>query len=381
LIVGIIGEVIEKMNSNQRRWLEILLKKHGIEPDKVDLQALYDTSISYQENKEEIMKKLNIGVELKPTQLKEKAKEEFTDYYQKQIDTLFTNSKERSGEGEELYKEISLYSPHSETLTISTLIAINQKVNVINLSRAGLGKTRSTCDLMKMLEIPFVLVSGRITPKVFFSKLEQVSNGGYMVIDESATLLREPIVKELLLSALWQGCVTWETEKETKEISKFKGTIIFNTNSIGNDAFTTALKDRVIFNHLILDNNQVKDKIKSSRTYTPDTKVWGKIKNNIFTNVPLPQEDYKMVESVIDTMECKSVRDEWRINTIAKGLNNIFGRVDYLKQMLRLDKLFIILSNPALRRADKVSEISSYKKVSERQARNIVTRFEENGEW
>jgi hypothetical protein len=28
-----------------------------------------------------------------------------------------------------------------------------------------------------------------------------------------------------------------------------------------------------------------------------------------------------------------------------------------------------------------VSEISSYKKVSERQARNIVTRFEENGEW
>lgn len=369
------------LNERHKQLINALLKKNKIEPDTFDLTAYWDSKLSYQENKEEIMKKLSIGVELKPTQIKEKAKEEYTDYYQKQIDELFTNSKERTGEGEELFKEISLYSPHSETITISTLIAVNQRVNVINLSRAGLGKTRSTCDLLKLLEIPFVLVSGRLTPKVFFSKLEQVANGGYMVIDESATLLREPIVKELLLSALWQGNVTWETEKETREIQKFRGTIIFNTNSVSNDEFTTALKDRVIFNHLILDSKDIKDKIKSSRNYTPDTKVWGKIKNNIFTNIPLKEEQYRMVESVVDTMDCKSVRDEWRINTLAKGLNNIFGRIDYLKLMLRLDKLYVVLSNPNLKRAEKVSEISAIKKISERQARNIVSNFEERGEW
>jgi len=51
--------------------LKQLLKKHGIDPDLVDLEALVDSSLTYRENKENIMRQLGIseGITVKPSEV------------------------------------------------------------------------------------------------------------------------------------------------------------------------------------------------------------------------------------------------------------------------------------------------------------------------
>lgn len=279
---------------------------------------------------------------------------------------------------DEIIKEIKAYSPHTELLTLSTLIAVNQKINVINLSNPGLGKSRVTAELLKTLEIPFELVAGRITPKIFFIKLQSSADKGLMVIDESATLLSNATIKELLLSALWGGEVSWETERETLTIPNYRGTIIFNTNKIGNDAFTKALKDRVIFNELILSGCQIKDKILSRRDYEFNEEFWKNIKNNLSGSVELDENDDNKIWSIISKINLKSVRDEWRIRKISRGLKNILGSIDYIDNFIKIDKIEDIILDDKISRADKVKIIAKLKNISERGARKLVKNNESN---
>lgn len=359
-----------ELNENHKKWLKPHL------PDKYDLEAMWDSTLTYSENKQNILEQIGVGV---AEESKKKAQQDFLEHYEKEVEDLFSHAKPRSGESEDLLKEITDYAPYTELITMSTLIAVNQKINVINMSRAGLGKTRSTADLMDVLNIPFVLVAGRITPKQFFRKLEMVAGGGYMIIDESATLLKDNTIKELLLSALWGGTVTWETEREELSV-RFKGTIIFNTNSLSSDEFTRALKDRVIFNHLVLDREQIREKILSKKVYEYNGKIWAEIRNNCFNKTELSQEQENLIWDFLKILSVKSVRDEWRLRKIAKGLNNILGDLQFLKKYLKIDEVYEILMSDS-KRSEKVSAISEVKKISIRQARNMVKKYEEEGEW
>jgi hypothetical protein len=279
---------------------------------------------------------------------------------------------------DEIIEEIKNYSPHTELLTLSTLIAVNQKINVINMSNPGLGKSRVTAELLKELDIPFEFIAGRITPKIFFRKLQSSADKGMMIIDESATLLSNATIKELLLSALWGGEVSWETERETLIIPNYRGTIIFNTNKIGNDAFTKALKDRVIFNELILSGCQIKDKILSRKDYRFNSDLWAKIKENTLGSVELDENDDNKIWSIISKIHLKSVRDEWRIRKISRGLKNILGSIDYIENFIKIDKIEDILLDDKITRAEKVKIIAKLKNISERGARKLVKKNEIN---
>jgi len=90
----------------------------------------------------------------------------------------------------ELIKEIGEFAPHSEALTVSSLLAVNQGINVINLSKPGFGKTRCSRDLFDMMNVDYEIVSGRVTPKKFFQRLQQVQNGGMMIIDQGHLMFR-----------------------------------------------------------------------------------------------------------------------------------------------------------------------------------------------
>jgi hypothetical protein len=199
-----------------------------------------------------------------------------------------------------------------------------------------------------------------------------------MVIDESATLIANSTIKELLLSALWGGEVYWETERETLTIPNYRGTIIFNTNKIGNDPFTKALKDRVIFNELILSGCQIKDKILSRKDYNFNEDVWKKIKENLLKIEELDENDDNKIWSIISKIHLKSVRDEWRLRKISRGLKNILGCIDYIDNFIKIDKIEDILLDDKITRADKVKIIAKLKNISERGARKLVKNNEVN---
>lgn len=258
-----------------------------------------------------------------------------------------------------------------EKITLSTLIAIHQGMNVINLGIPGQGKSYCTKGLCDMLGINYTLVAGHKSPKDFF---EVFKNDGLIIIDESATLIRNPKIMDMLLSALWDGSVEWSNNRKQETIH-FTGQIIFNTNSIPNSEFMRALKDRCLFNKILLSSGQLK-KILFKKEFNYKT-AWKIIKKRVEQDdIALESDDKIKIKEIIKRLQLKSLRTPIKINKIANFLKTVFGNID--KIGLFLDEgegLYAIILDKNIKDSEKVKKISTLKNVSIRQARNIFRKY------
>jgi len=268
---------------------------------------------------------------------------------------------------EEIIEEIRKFSPHTERLTLSTLLAVNQKVNVINISKAGYGKTRNSQELLKMLDIEHKLISGHITPRAFFDILREDQ---LTVVDES-TILYNMEILNLLLGALWNGIVMWENN-HSKEFHRFKGNIVFNTNYLPVSPFVEALKDRCIFNFIQLISQQIKEKINSKFSYKPNKEIWREIKNRVFQKTELTEVELKILLDSIN--HPKSVRDIWRLEIIGKFSKTLVSDLSLINYFIDRDNIWEIV-NSTLKRSEKVKAIAKIKSISDRQARKYVPKM------
>lgn len=101
-----------------------------------------------------------------------------------------------------LWEAIKHYGEGMENITLSTLIAVHQGMNVINLGPPGQGKSHCTRTLCDMLDIKYTLVAGHKSPKDFFDVFK---TDGLVIIDESATLIRDPKIMDVAVSFVgWQ---------------------------------------------------------------------------------------------------------------------------------------------------------------------------------
>ena len=94
-------------------------------------------------------------------------------------------------------KELENYNLYCENMTIMTIFSLLQKgrFNTMNTGQAGVGKSRSTLELVRMLNLnDIVCLSGHISPLKFFELLEQ-NPKATILIDESAQTFE---VKEII---------------------------------------------------------------------------------------------------------------------------------------------------------------------------------------
>lgn len=226
---------------------------------------------------------------------------------------------------DEIKSEVTRFSPHSEVLTYSTLLAINQNMSVINLSRGGLGKSYCSTEPIKLMEIDHEVIAGHITPYGFYGVLEEDL---LTILDESAMILRNKKILDMLLSALWTKKIYWKSNILDEE-HVFEGNIIFNTNSLPRGQMMEALKDRLIFNHFKLNAKQIMVKIKSMDDYSPDMSIWKEIKKRINQNKSaLDENDKKVIMEMIRNP--KSVRAKIRLEKIGRFSKNLVGDLSLL---------------------------------------------------
>jgi hypothetical protein len=300
--------------------------------------------------------------------------------------------------------EISNYSPHSEVLTLSTLMAVNQGVHICNISPPGQGKSRNTVELLKLLRIPFSLIAGHTTPRQFFNEL---SKDGIIIVDEGATILSDKNIINLLLNALWNGKVEWKNNKELLQ-HEFQGVIIFNVNQLSNTALTEALKDRIFVNELNLKTDEIKDKIISARDYTPNMEIWAEIRerleldtmseklttnvrtktSNLMSSSPNNQKSQKcpnfekLYHLIEEGQEVRSVREINKLRLIANFSEILVGDLTLIDYFRETDDIWKIM-NLLIKRSEKVKRIAEAKCITERHARRILNKLEqieENGE-
>jgi len=362
------------------RGYAALCKRYGIAPDLFDAKAHWDSSLGYRENinhlEEEVRK---IAPEQEPTQSAKQvaldSKRRATEIYirtqqekQQYLDTLFNGAKERVGVAEEILDEVRKFNPHSERITLSTLLAINQGMNVINLSPAGYGKSRGTKELLEVLGIPYTEIMGHKAPTDFFEELKNAK--GLVLIDESATLLRNNDILNLLLSALWTHKISWRDDTANVEAN-----IVFNTNSLPKTPFMEALKDRCQFNQLRLDTRRIKEKLRSDFDYKPNKEIWEKVRNNVFVKTELTPEEIEKMKETLEVMNPKSVRDKGRLLGQARFAKALFGSVDYVRLFVDLDAVASIMGSE-LKRAEKVKAIAEIEGVNETTARRWLAKEE-----
>ena len=271
----------------------------------------------------------------------------------------------------EFLEEINKYSPFTEKLTLSTLMAINQGIHILNVGKTGIGKTRNTEELLNLLKIPHQLVAGHISPKAFFEILKK---DGIIIVDEGATLLSDITINNLLLNALWNGKVEWKNNKE--ELShNFKGTILFNTNKINNNEIMDALTDRIFTNKINLNSEQIKTKIMSGKNYKPNMKIWAEIKERVNKKSELSEQVIEKLYHLIESGENKSVREMWRLKKIASFSLSLLGDLSLIDYFKETDEVWKII-NLNIKRSDKVKKIAELKCITERGARKILKKFE-----
>jgi hypothetical protein len=286
------------------------------------------------------------------------------------FERLASSSLRRIGNKDKILKEIIDFAPYTEQYTVSTLLAVAFKQSVINYSEAGTSKSRSTLELLNLLNIPFNVIGGHQTAKHFFLTLKAF-NGSIIVIDESAELLSNTEVRNLLLPALQKQVVRWETDREQDEFQS-ESTIIFNTNHLPRTSVMRAVADRCFTNIVSLNPDKVVTKIASLKTYSPDMETWECIKNNLFVEEELTEKEKSAVFDIIKLSRPKSVRFAQKCNFIANLSLRLLGTMELLKYFVSIDNIDFILNNPELKRSEKVKLIAKERKVSERHARRII---------
>jgi hypothetical protein len=266
------------------------------------------------------------------------------------FERLASSSFRRIGNKDEICKEITLFSPYTEKYTISTLLAVAFKHSIINYSEAGTSKSRSTIELLNLLNIPYNVISGHQTPKRFYLTLRAL-NGSLIIIDESAELLSNSEIRNLLLPALQKEVVRWETDKEQDEFES-SSTIIFNTNHLPNTAIMRAVADRCFTNILQLSPENVIYKIESLDSYEPNKEIWECIKNNLFLkDEKLSKEEKKSIKEIIKLTRPVSVRAYQKCKKITLLSLKLLGTMELLKYFYKVENLDFILNNSNLKRS------------------------------
>ena len=257
-----------------------LLKGNGIEPDTVDVSALWDSTLTYDENKtiieEFVQKDLKAKKDLYPS--KKEADEIESHQHKLEIEEYEKSIREEENKAIERIKEgenLALLDKYFEKPKEYIKAVANGNINALVLiSEGGLGKSHlvfSTLSKLGTLEEKFELgvdyeyVNTYTTSLGLYNTL-YANRDRVLILDDIEGLLEKNEGVSLLKSALWSPTgyrtVSWNsttTKRDAPARFEFKGQIILCLNKMPKNANVQALLSRAIVQEI---NFSYDDKIK-----------------------------------------------------------------------------------------------------------------------
>jgi hypothetical protein len=409
--------------------LKEIAKAAGGDPEKVE-NSIIDHRLSFDQNKRvvrEWLKAEGKAVDMRSEMVAEKELQtKMTEALQAEIEhkeavkySAVVGKKEDinrkiKGIRLDIIKEITEYNPYMENVTYATLFACmngkigKQKTNVINMGKHGIGKSRSTSDLLTKLEITdAVIVRGFMTPKKVYETLKQ-NFCSIVCFDEAENIMNDEMAMFILRPAMFGGTVSWLSMKgDAIDTFDFKGTIIANMNHFGvTEAAAAPLFDRTLFNSTNLDNKHIIEKIQSAQGYKMNEEVWRVIKDKItlIRNEGIeeltPDEEKYVMKNIVKVAnnatvfnKSLSARARSRAFLVARCMKSLFLELDstvlevyekIVKPYISTDDaddicVRILTQKPDLTRKQLTEIIAEQKQISERQATRMVSAAIERG--
>jgi len=201
---------------------------------------------------------------------------------------------------------------------------------LIILGRAGIGKTYLTLNYLNNHKIEYDLISGYITPLMFYRKLFE-NKDGILVCDDVLNIFENKQIISLLLSALdyTKSVVSWVSSAKIlekyglPESFEFNGKLIIIRNEINvKDEVMRALVDRCIFFTFNLTREDVLREIQKE-VYDGYSNVFEWLKNNV---IDINYRVWNLAKAIYDNFKgdgwervCQNVL----LNDVYKELNEI----------------------------------------------------------
>ena len=376
------------------------LKKYDSSVDweqEIDWNAVLDKNLHYDENFNKICEEMGINPNLLKVSKDEVIKYEKNAREKLEEEILKDIKQEPVLDFQQTHKEICNFSYLCEDYTYSTIFALISNDFILNKGNFGIGKSRSSCELINYLNesgysLPkTIILSGYLTPKRFFKLLKQY-NDCCIVFDEADLILENKLINRILKSILTSRKAIWESDKEEDEL-EFNGSLILNCNNFN---FGTGIEDKIMVNQNSLSTNDFKEKIKQIKNYKPNRKIWDKIKERIIyvrnNNIELTDKEKELVYNYIFNVSyIDSYRFIRRCFKIFENLKKLYGNInknvyEFGKHLCNLqinkqDVLSKILESfdNEIESKELVEKIANIQQISIRTAHRRVNELIEQG--
>lgn len=316
-----------------------------------DLSAEMDRSLSYEENKRIIREKITSFFQyIKPTREEIKTREE-----QEKAERIKEREEEEEKSRIEFYKKIE--SIKENNLIESKLYEIPTeyikavcKGNIKGMlfcGCAGVGKTYLTRQILLKEGISFIESRGVSSALALYHFLYKNNDEKKVLLfDDVHGLINNPNAFSILLGALWDGLISWNTTSDKLEAPAqflFKSKIIIIANEIQNIAGAEILKSRCLCYSL---NFSWKEKIE----------VMYLIANQSHQNLS-KEERIKIVDFIKENTDNSNIELDLRTQQKIENLY-LYNRENWqelAKPLLKKDKILNILVN-ALKNSGTIRE-------------------------
>ena len=236
----------------------------------------------------------------------------------------------------ELIKYIKLWNPYCEYITLSTIFAkmrFNKgTTHVVNHGPPGTGKSRSTLELIKVLDVGNdIILDNTTTDKGLFETFLNYPEQD-IILDECSTLLRSLKTQDMVKLAMEGKELTWTKDGSSEKTEPYKGNIIVNANvPIADTVVDRCLMNKTVMNKemsLSFNETYVKEFLKSTDFKPFVTHLKKVIKDKKEPN--LTEQEIKMVLNFVQEHIKEMDRDQGFSRRI------IIRELNYFKQAKKL---------------------------------------------
>jgi hypothetical protein len=227
--------------------IQKMAKKYEVDPKLIDIEANWDSSLTAEENYNNI-KAILLSLSTNNKKLEENFQKDEVEHYEK-----IMMEEERRIIQEQIKKEFEeiMKSETSDLKKyyfclekfVETTLKANHIHSLFITGKAGIGKSFSVVKKLTELNCDYKIILGNISPLELFHTLYEYRNSNNVIVfDDTHGLLKNKQSMSLLMSAMWnptnKRIVSWlTTSKKLKcpEQFEFRGKIIFIANELPED--------------------------------------------------------------------------------------------------------------------------------------------------
>ena len=258
-----------KLNKEIMRKIVSFCEKFKVEKDLIDVESLYDNSLTEEENLSYLKKviedmsldRIEGQIKIKKTSVKHE-KEAQARIEIENIRAVEKYTEEEFNQSlEELKKTkdtiIKEYEIPKEYI-MSVIKGYNK--SFIFIGNAGTGKTFLTRQILVKNKAKFIENRGVNSPLALYNFLyENNREDLILVFDDTSGLINNPNAYTILLNVLWEGFAEWNSTSEKLKVPskfRFRGKIIFITNKL-NGENADIIKSRCLVYELKLTQKNI----------------------------------------------------------------------------------------------------------------------------